>query len=103
MFVTFQSSACPDVLMLRDQAQYFLGLVGKRLGPRGVITHQEMANAIGRLEAAIAEDEIKRSRDIHVALHASGAQDTGLAQRAHPFLEMMRASRNAGADILWGL
>jgi len=36
MLVTFRSAASADVWMLRDLAQYLLGLVGKRLGARGV-------------------------------------------------------------------
>jgi hypothetical protein len=56
MMVTFKSRAAPDVVMLRDLAQYLLGLVGKRLDARGVILHDELPAAIRRLESAIAED-----------------------------------------------
>ena len=38
MLITFQSKAAPDVTMLKDLAGYLLGLVGKRLDVRGVIT-----------------------------------------------------------------
>ena len=38
MLVTFRSSAAPDIVMLRDLAQYLLGLIGKGLDVRGVIT-----------------------------------------------------------------
>ena len=57
MLITFQSPATPDVVMLRDLAQYLLGLVGKRLDTRGVILHDELPHAISRLEAAISDDE----------------------------------------------
>ena len=53
MLITFQSPATPDVVMLRELAQYLLGLVGKRLDSRGVILHDELPGAIRRLEAAI--------------------------------------------------
>ena len=57
MLITFQSPATPDVVMLRDLAQYLLGLVGKRLDTRGVILHDELPRAISRLKAAISDDE----------------------------------------------
>jgi len=38
MMVTFRSSAAPDIVMLRDLAEYLLGLVGKGLDVRGVIS-----------------------------------------------------------------
>ena len=56
MLITFQSTASPDVVMLRDLAQYLLGLIGKRLSERGVIMHDELPAAIDRLESAITED-----------------------------------------------
>src|SRR5260370_42443911 len=53
MLITFQSPATPDVVMLRDLAQYLLGLVGKRLDTRGVILHVALPRPISRLEAPI--------------------------------------------------
>lgn len=105
MLITFQSRATPDVVMLRDLAQYLLGLVGKRLDTRGVILHDELPRAIGRLEAAISDDakaemaleSLQYSRERH---HESGG---GLSQRAWPFLDMMREARKQNADIIWGL
>jgi len=41
MLVTFHSKATPDVVMLRDLAGYVLGVIGKRIGSRGVIVHAE--------------------------------------------------------------
>ncbi|MCG5077981.1 DUF1840 domain-containing protein [Paraburkholderia tagetis] len=105
MLVTFQSTAAPDVVMLRDLAQYLLGLVGKRLDTRGVILHDELPVAIRRLEAAISDDQkaelalelLQYSRD------RSKASGGGLSQRAWPFLAMMREARKHNADIIWGL
>jgi hypothetical protein len=105
MMITFQSTASPDVLMLRDLAQYLLGLIGKRLGERGVITHDELSHAIDRLEAAISDDA---TVEVTVeALHCSPGNrresHNRLSQRAWPFLDMMRAARESDADIIWGL
>src|SRR3954463_13223990 len=105
MLITFQSSASPDVVMLRDLAQYLLGLIGKRLNERGVIMHDELPAAINRLESAITEDA---SAEVALeALHRSPGNrrepSNGLSQRAWPFRDMLREARKRGADIIWGL
>jgi hypothetical protein len=91
--------------MLRDLAQYLLGLVGKRLDERGVIAHEDLPGAIGRLEAAISDE--KKSEVALEALQYSRDRrresDGGLSQRAWPFLEMMREAHKQDADIVWGL
>lgn len=102
MLVTFQSRAAPDVVMLRDLAQYLLGLMGRRLGARGVIPHDELPGAIERMETAIAaaqhnEFALQYSHDCD---HAPANE---LAQRAWPLISMMRAADTQHADILWGL
>ncbi|OLL32213.1 hypothetical protein BTH42_07100 [Burkholderia sp. SRS-W-2-2016] len=105
MMITFQSTATPDVVMLRDLAQYLLGLIGKRLGERGVISHDELPHAIDRLEAAITEDA--NAEATSEALHCSTSNQresrNRLSQRAWPFLDMMREARKSDADIIWGL
>ncbi|MEM5338409.1 DUF1840 domain-containing protein [Paraburkholderia azotifigens] len=106
MLVTFQSPATPDVIMLRDLAQYLLGLIGKRLDNRGVIARDDLPEAIRRLEAAIVDD--KQTAAAYEAAKASSAghhqhQHAGFSQRAWPFLDMLREARRQNADILWGL
>jgi hypothetical protein len=108
MLVTFKCHASPDVVMLENLAQYLLGIIGKRLGPRGVITHAELDVAITKLETAIATD--KKERAEHEGHFHEGEEGrehhelpVGLAQRAFPFLDMLRAARNEQNDIVWGL
>lgn len=106
MLITFQSKATPDVLMLRDLAGYLLGLVGKRIDARGVITHEELPGAIRRLEAALIEDENfaqEHGGTRHGAPVGHISNPAGLVQRAYPFLDMMRESQKQDADIIWGL
>jgi hypothetical protein len=106
MLVTFRSTATPDVLMLKDLAQYLLGLVGKHLSPRGVILHDELPNAISRLEAAITADEAAQAEQDALYQHAhahTGESHGGLSRRAWPFLDMMREAERQNADIIWGL
>ncbi|MEX3934351.1 DUF1840 domain-containing protein [Paraburkholderia phymatum] len=102
MLVTFQSPATPDVVMLRDLAQYLLGLIGKRLDRQGVIVHDDLPAAIRRLEAAIEDDAQSGTVYETPASHADH-QKSGLSQRAWPFLDMLREAKRQDADILWGL
>ncbi|HVE07793.1 MAG TPA: DUF1840 domain-containing protein [Paraburkholderia sp.] len=108
MLITFKCRAAPDVVMLENLAQYLVGIVGKRLGERGVITHDELPGAISKLEAAIATDKQERAEhEGHFHEHEEGHEHheipIGLAQRAYPFLDMMRAAQKENSDIVWGV
>ncbi|MGA7811406.1 DUF1840 domain-containing protein [Caballeronia sp.] len=108
MLITFKTSAAPDVQMLDNLADYLLGIIGKRLGERGVITHEELPMAIQKLEAAIAFDKKELAEhDGHFHEGEEGHEPhelpVGLAQRAFPFLEMLRLAKQADGDILWGV
>ncbi|CAB3767941.1 DUF1840 domain-containing protein [Paraburkholderia humisilvae] len=108
MLITFKCRAAPDVVMLENLAQYLVGIVGKRLGQRGVITHDELGDAITKLEAAIVTD--KQERAEHEGHFHEGEEGhdrhevpIGLAQRAYPFLDMLRVAKKENADIVWGI
>lgn len=106
MLVTFQSRATPNVLMLKDLATYLLGIVGKHLDARGVITRDELPHAISRLEDAISADQKSAAEhdSLHHAIHDSYRERTAdLSQRAFPFLDMLRQANEQDADIIWGL
>ncbi|CAG4892361.1 DUF1840 domain-containing protein [Paraburkholderia gardini] len=103
MLITFQSPATPDVVMLRELAQYLLGLVGKRLDARGVILHDELPGAIRRVEAAISDDEKAELALESLQFPREHGQESGsgLSQPAWSFLDMMREAREHNADIIW--
>ncbi|CAH2776220.1 MAG: hypothetical protein CBHOC_0604 [uncultured Caballeronia sp.] len=108
MLITFKTPAAPDVMMLENLAEYLLGTIGKQLTERGVITHDELPTAIEKLEAAVVVD--KKERAEHDGHFHEGEQGhelheipIGLAQRAYPFLDMLRFARKENTDILWGV
>jgi hypothetical protein len=108
MLITFKSPATPDVMMLDNLAEYLLEIIGKSLGERGVITVGEMPAAIEKLEAAVSTDKQKRAeQDGHFhegeAGHEHHEIPIGLAQRAYPFLDMLRLAHKENKDILWGV
>lgn len=108
MFVTFKCRSAPDVRMLQNLAQYLVRIVGKDLGERGVITHEELDAAIARLEQAIVVDKTEAAEhEGHFHEGEDGHQHhelpIGLAQRAFPFLDMLRAAKKENTDVIWGI
>ncbi|RKP49285.1 DUF1840 domain-containing protein [Trinickia fusca] len=108
MLITFKCRAAPDVVMLENLAQYLVAIVGKQLGQRGVIAHDELDKAIAKLEEAIVVD--KKETAEHEGHFHEGEEGhelhelpIGLAQRAFPFLDMLRAAKKENVDVLWGV
>ena len=106
MLITFKSKAAADVLMYQQHAEPILNLLGK-LSERGVISVDEMPDAILKLEA-----EITRQKNAHVAKpdiedeyvsHDQAMQSVGFSVRAFPLLEMMRAAKRDQSLIMWGV
>jgi len=103
--ITFQSEVGPDVMMFDEVAKRMLAILAKEPTARGVITVEQLPQAIARLEAAIAAD--------HAAAHPPQEDDDeveqgqggriSLSQRALPLLELLRISLARGKPVLWGV
>lgn len=100
--------------MYKEHAKRILDLLGKEVD-RGVITAAEAPRAVDVLEKEIAETRLHTAsddvqRDIH-AHHGEVGDDTdhegmevvSFATRAYPLLEMLRAAKAGGYDVLWGV
>ena len=57
MLVRFISSETGELMMFAEVARTLLQAVGKETGRRGAFTRDEMADAAGRLRAAVAHGE----------------------------------------------
>ncbi|HJV83289.1 DUF1840 domain-containing protein [Noviherbaspirillum sp.] len=114
MLVTFKSKAAAEVLMYEEHAKRILDLLNKDV-KRGVLTPGELPKAVSTLEAEIAESRLhplseEVSRDV-LAHHGEDWDDNehepvefvSFATRAYPLLEMMRAAKNEGRDVMWGV
>ncbi|MGX0603547.1 uncharacterized protein DUF1840 [Ralstonia pickettii] len=108
MMITFTSHASQKFSMQKDLAMVLLGVIGKTLGERGVITPEEMPHAIDRLKRAIKDDT--HQAHIKVAeLSASELDENGeeepphLGQRAYPLLHMLEESLVEQSSVLWGV
>lgn len=113
MLITFKSKAASEVLMYKDHAKRILDLLGKEAA-RGVITAAEAGKAVEVLEREIAESRIHPvTEDVErdVVAHFDDTDDkeheemeaVSFGTRAYPLLEMLRAARNGGHDVVWGV
>ena len=99
--------------MYKEHAKRILDLLHKD-NDRGVITAAEAPHAVAVIEKEIAEsrlqhatDEVQRDVNAHHReeedIDHEEAQMVSFATRAYPLLEMLRAARDQGRDVLWGV
>ncbi len=113
MLITFKSKSSAEVLMYQEHAQRILDILHKS-PQRGVITAAEAANALATLEKEVADSRLHPENDVEHDVHTheqeegetaehAKAQRVGFATRAFPLLEMLRAAKADGDDIVWGV
>ncbi|MDP1733421.1 MAG: DUF1840 domain-containing protein [Sulfuritalea sp.] len=113
MIVTFQSPASGDVIMFGDVAQRMMKLMGKDVTDKGIVTVEQLPDAIARLKAAIEEDKRQRAgvqeEDLPRTEPDSGAKASSsrpfvtLTQRAVPLLELLEWSLKKKKPVVWGV
>jgi hypothetical protein len=92
MIVIFQSPASGDVIMFGDVAKRMMKLMGKEPTDKGIVTVEQLPDAIARIKAAIEEDKQQRAgRDPEDQPQTEKAEGGGsrpyVSQRAVPLLE----------------
>ncbi len=113
MIVIFQSPASGDVIMFGDVAQRMMKLMGKDVTDKGIVTVEQLPDAIARLKAAIEEDKRERAGVQEEDLprtepdRSGGAQNSRpfvtLTQRAVPLLELLEWSFKKKKPVVWGV
>ncbi|MBL8408650.1 MAG: DUF1840 domain-containing protein [Candidatus Accumulibacter phosphatis] len=103
MLVTFTSSTSGQIMMFAQVARQLLELVGKDCSARGVITTEQLPEAIQRLRAATADHKSHASAE---AVDNDGGEEhdatpIGLGQRAYPLLELLEWTRKEDGFVLW--
>lgn len=107
MIVTFKSPAAGDVIMFGDAAHRLLKIMGKEPADKGIITVEQLPDAIARLRAAIAEDKTQQ-RAQRAAVNTQDEDDkreqpaVSLAQRAVPLLDLLEWSLKKHKPMTWG-
>lgn len=113
MIVTFQSPASGDVIMFGDVAQRMMKLMGKDATDKGIVTVEQLPEAIARLKAAIEEDKQQRAglqeEDLPRTEPDGGRNAKSsrpfvtLTQRAVPLLELLEWSLKKKKPVVWGV
>jgi hypothetical protein len=110
--VVFRSKAAGEIFMFAETARRILDIIGKADAPRGVISAEQVGDALARLTAAVEDEkeQIRRAREEAEQAQRRGELQGGetapaitLAQRAHPLLEMLRAAQKKRVDVTWGV
>jgi hypothetical protein len=106
--ITFRSRASSDVMMFDDVAKRMMDLMGKEHTARGVITVEQLPEAIARLKAAIAADKALHAGELDAPESEpvpGGGQRAyvGLAQRATPLVELLQYSLKDETPVTWGV
>jgi len=108
--VVFRSKAAGEIFMFTETARRIFDIVGKSEAPRGVITAEQVPDALKRLEDAVDEEKAQLKAAAEQAQEADrrgenteAARAVTLGQRAFPLLEMLRAAHKKKVDVTWGI
>jgi hypothetical protein len=108
MLVKFNSSVSGEMIMLAETAKHLLEIIGKARSARGVITTEQLPEALERLRNAVADEksgqrEAGKVDNGYPDLDDESAAEppVGLARRAHPFIEMLEWTQREEGFVLW--
>lgn len=107
--VIFRSRAAAEIFMFAETAQRIFDILGRAPSSQGVITAEQLPEAIAQLTQAVEQEKAQAKNTSHQAEDAEDdapvqtAQNISLAQRAFPLLEMMRAAEKRKVEVTWGV
>ena len=105
MIYKFKSQAAAEVIMQKFNGDQMLSIVGKTPSPQGVITVEQIPEAIAALQAAVVAHEVALAR-AQENLPPEGeieGDSIMLRQRAAPFIDLLQCSAQAGKHVVWGV
>ena len=110
MIVTFQSQAAGDVIMFGDVAKRMMEIMGKAPEDKGIVTVEQLPDAIARLRAAVAAEKArlagKSDDDLPQTEQGEGGGTrpfVSIAQRAVPLLELLEFALRKKRVVVWGV
>ena len=106
MLYLFQSQAAQDLLMLGDDANTVMKLIGKPIQGFGIIIPEQLSDAIDRLQQAVNDDRIMRSSDNEKNKHRDESIDEFdshiyLSQKLIPLLGMLHLAKDENKPVIW--
>ena len=102
--VIFRSKAAADITMFAENARRIFEIIGRPESARGVITSEQVPDALQRLNAAVEQEKAYQRASRPDDIEQEGGKPRGVtfSQRAFPLIEMLRAAQKKGADVTWG-
>lgn len=106
MIITFSSKAAGDVIMFGEVAQRLMKIMGKEPDAKGIVTVEQLPEAMAGLRAAIAADKAARAAQAaEDEAHGENGRPPAisLAQRAVPLLELLEWAHKKQKPVVWGV
>ena len=109
MLIIFKSKAAGDVMMFGDVAMTLMKIMGKAATERGIVTVEQLPDAIARLKAAVAQDKAERpavdhDERVYEKTPEGGMREAvSLARRAVPLIELLEYSLKENEPVVWGV
>ena len=109
MLIVFKSKAAGDVMMFGDVAYTLMEVMGKAPGPKGIVTAEQLPEAIARLKAAVAQDKAEKpvvdhdERIFEKTPEGGKREYVSLARRAVPLIELLEYSLTEEVPVTWGV
>jgi len=108
--VVFRSKAAGEIFMFAETARRIFEIIGRPEAPRGVITAEQVPEALQKLVDAVEEEKarLKAAREDAEVRDKQGdgngqPQPITLGQRAFPLVEMLREAQKKKVDVTWGV
>ena len=109
MLIVFKSKAAGDVMMFGDVAHTLMEIMGKDATEKGIVTVEQLPQAIARLKAAVAQDKAERpvidhdERLFEKTPEGGKREHVSLARRAVPLIELLEYSLKEEVPVTWGV
>ena len=108
--VVFRSKAAGEIFMFAETARRIFDIIGRQEAPRGVITADQVPEALRKLVVAVDEEkaQLKAAKEDAELQDKQGdgtvqQRPVTLGQRAFPLIEMLRAAEKKKVDVTWGI
>jgi hypothetical protein len=108
--VVFRSRAAGEIFMFAETARRIFDIIGRQEAPRGVITAEQVPEALQKLVDAVEEEKAQlkaaqQDEDLADKQGEGSAQQRPitLGQRAFPLIEMLRAAQKKKVEVTWGI
>lgn len=106
--ITFSCKVAGDIPMLQAHGTRLLALIGKSPRGDGIITLEQIPQALAALREAIAQESAPAQRTddaqtVSTAGDETDVEEVGLRQRAFPLIQMLERALAAEQPVLWNV